>query len=69
VVLLHYIIEILALTQSTTPTQRALGLEFFNGSGIRSILVYVDHPGLQIGRIQQGFTEESLGCRCIAFWR
>jgi len=65
--LLHYIIEILAQTQSTPPTQRAFGLEFFDGSGIRSVLVYVDHPWLQIGRIQQGFTEESLGCRRIAF--
>ena len=42
--MLHYIIEILALTQSTPPTQRALDLKCFDGSGIRSILVYVDHP-------------------------
>ena len=45
------------------------GLEFFDGSGIHSVLVYVDHPRLQIGWIQQGFTEESLGGRGIAFSR
>jgi hypothetical protein len=36
---------------------------------IRSVLVYVDYPRLRIGWVEQRFTKESLGCRCIAFGR
>ena len=36
---------------------------------IRSVLVYVDHPRLRIGWVQQRLTKESLGCCGIAFGR
>ena len=37
--------------------------------GIRPALVYVDYTRLRIGRIEQGLTKESLGCRRIALGR
>src|SRR5215472_7778119 len=65
-VLLHNVIQILALPQATTTAQRAFRLECLDCRWIRRILIHIDHPWLGIARCAQSLTNEAFRGRRIA---
>jgi hypothetical protein len=63
-VLLHNVVQILALPHATTAAQGAFRLECFDRRGIRRILIHIDHPRLGITWCDQSLTKEAFrGCR------
>jgi hypothetical protein len=74
-VLLNHIIQVFALLKHlhwrSRQRRRSVPSTLSSSTGrrIRSALVHVDYPRLRIGWVEQRFTKESLGCRCIALGR
>ena len=63
-ILLHNVIQILALPQATTAAQRPFRLECFDCRRIRRLLIQIDYPRLGITRCAQSLTKEAFrGCR------
>ena len=68
-VLLHNIIQILALTETNPTGKNTFFLQRFRGSRIGRVLVHVDHPGHAIAGRAQGLAEEAFGPRRVPFGR
>ena len=61
-VLLHNIIQILALTETNPTGKNTFFLQRFHGSRIGQVLIHVDHSGHAIAEERaQGLAEESFG--------
>src|SRR5215467_12142800 len=70
-VLLHNIIQILALTETDPTGKNTFFLQRFHGSRIVRVLVHVDHPGHTIAGRAQGLAEEAFSpaASCLAVGR
>jgi hypothetical protein len=68
-ILFHYIIQALALTQANARRQRTLSFQCLNGCRIGGVLVNVHDPWHRIARCFYGFNKEAFRCPSIAFCR
>ena len=60
-ILLHDVIKIFALTQTTPPAKRPILFQLLDCGWICRVLIYVDNPRLNVALIRQHLAEEALG--------
>jgi hypothetical protein len=64
-ILLHYIVEVFALTQTNPAREDALDIQRFHSRWKGPVLVHVDDPWRRIAGRAQSLTEEALGSSII----
>ena len=68
-ILFHYILQVLALTQANATRQRTPGFQCRDGCRIGGVLVNVHNPWHGIARCFDGFNKEAFQCPSIPFPR